>query len=113
MRDDLLTPLEQISTAAEHLLADTDLSFEQEQIVQSVHHVAREMVELVVSIPDLTWDKAREVFSFESRSHLASIIGYAEVLLDDSKLDSQQVEYVKQVQSSGKHVLSRLASLEN
>lgn len=114
MREELLVPLEEIEIATQTLLSQTELDFKHEQIIQSVHQVSRNLTDLVVSIPDLTWNKAREVFSFESRSHLASIIGYAESLLDDEEtvLNAQQRDLIHHIRQSGKTLLLRLAQLE-
>jgi len=67
----------------------------------------------VVSIPDLTWDKTRELLSFETRSHLSSIIGYAEVLLEEGEdtMTEQQRELLRMIRSGGKQILKRLTSL--
>lgn len=113
MREDLLIPLEDINDAAQILLSETELDFQHEQIIQSIYHVSQSLTDLVVSIPDFTWDKAREVFSFETRSHLASIIGYAEDLLDDDNaLTDSQHDLIKQIRYAGSTLLARVAQLE-
>ncbi|MEQ8675926.1 MAG: hypothetical protein RLP44_26785 [Aggregatilineales bacterium] len=115
MRENLLTPLQDINHTCEVLLSETELDFMNEQIVQSIYHVAQLLTELVISVTDFTGDKAREVFSFESRSHLASIIGYAEVLLDDDDalLKPPQIDLIQQIRDSGKILLTQLTLLEN
>lgn len=112
---DLIDPLERIKLMSSSLLANTDLTFSQEQIVQSIDTVTQTLYELVISIPDLTWDKAREMLSFETRSHLASIIGYAELLLDDAQdglLTKAQHTHVKSIRDDGKLLLHRLTQFE-
>ncbi len=120
MKDALLVPLEQIDLATHTLLSATELSFQNQQIVQSIQDGTQQMIELVASIPDLTWEKAREVLSFESRSYLASIIGYAEMLLSDveddiepgDQLTPEQMALVHKVRQQGKTVFNRLIRLE-
>jgi hypothetical protein len=113
MRDQLIAPLEDIVSASQVLLADTSLNVHQEKIVQSIHGVAFDMFGLTVSIPDLTWDRAREIFSFESRSHLASIIGYAEALLEgeEGPLDDGQQEQLTVIWTNGKQLYDTLTEI--
>lgn len=111
--EELITPLERINVTGKSLLADTELTFAQERIVQSIVTVTQTLYELVITIPDLTWDKARELLSFETRSHLASIIGYAEVLLDEEgTLSEIQNSHMKAIREDGKLLLERLTKLE-
>jgi len=115
MQDELLTPLHRIDDAAQSLLESTYINFAQEQLLKSVHAVTQQLMTLVIATPDLTWDKARELLSFEARGYLASIIGYAEMLLDESEgqLDEAQRAYAHQIRADGKSLLARLIRLEN
>ena len=114
MRENLLAPLQDINHACEVLLSETELDFKNEQIVQIIYQVAQLLTDLVISVTDFTGDKAQEVFSFESRSHLTSIIGYAEVLLDDDDdlLTYKQGDLIQQITDAGKTLLSQLVQLE-
>jgi hypothetical protein len=113
MKNELVAPLQAVLHATDALMVDTDGSLNalQSQCVRAIHQVAGMLMELIVSIPDLNWDKAREMLDFETRSHLASIIGYAEVLLDQDEgpLTSEQEHLVHQIRAGGKLVLNRLA----
>ena len=117
MKDELVVPLSRIHDSAQGLLTKTTLTFAQERIVQSIENVAREMLEMVIGVPDVTWETATEVLSFEARSHLASIIGYAEILLDeddnDMPLTEQQSTYINIIRTDGRKLLIRLTKLEN
>jgi hypothetical protein len=115
MKDELLTPLETTIHSAQTLLAETNLTVSQERFVQAILTVCRNIFDLLVSIPDLANDKAKEVLSYELRSNLASVIGYAEVLLDetDGPLDENQREHVQEIRAGGKQLLGRVARLWN
>lgn len=117
MKDELIVPLSRVSDSARDLLTKTTLTFAQERIVQSIENVAKTMLEMVIGVPDFTWETATEVLSFEARSHLASIIGYAEVLLDeednDMPLTEQQSAYINTIRKDGRQLLIRLTKLEN
>ncbi len=116
MEDELLTPLANIINSAEMLIADESdgvLDPLRQKFVHSIHTDAVRLYDLVVSIPDLSWQKAREMLSYESRSHLASVIGYAEILLDeaDGSLTDNQKQLVDHIHSSGSHLLSLLSDI--
>jgi hypothetical protein len=113
MKNELVAPLQAVLHATDELMADTDetLNALQSQCVRAIHQVSGKLMELIVSIPDLNWEKARTMLDFETRSHLASIIGYAEVLLDQDEgtLTHEQEHLVHQIRAGGKLVLNRLA----
>ncbi len=113
MVNELLRPLNQIIQNADDLLTNTTLNELQRKFIHAIFTVSSELRDLVISIPDLTWKKAQDILNYESRLHLASIIGYAEVLLDENEgeLSAHQRERVHEIRSSGKQLLSRLASL--
>jgi len=117
MNDELIVPLNRINDSARDLLTKTRLTFAQERIAQSIENVAKTMLGMVIGVPDFTWETATEVLSFEARSHLASIIGYAEVLLDednnDMPLTEQQNAYINTIRKDGAQLLIRLTKLEN
>jgi signal transduction histidine kinase len=110
MVNELLRPLNQMIQNADDLLTQTTLNELQRKFIHSIFLVASELRALVISIPDLTWKKAQAILNYESRLHLASIIGYAEVLLDENEgeLSAYQRERVHEIRSSGKQLLSRL-----
>lgn len=114
MIEELLTPLERIIAAADELLTNTVLDDElHRKFIHSIFTHATEMRDLLITIPDLTWHKARELLSFETRSHLASIIGYAEVMLEEEEgyLSDPQRELLRLIRSAGKQILKRLTFL--
>jgi hypothetical protein len=109
MRDELLNPLAVIGDSCEGLMDDANgmLSVSQERVVSSIYEVTRKLYDLVISLPDVDSTSVQTLLSYETRSHLASIIGYIEVLLDEHEdpLTLKQVEYARTIQSNGKHVL--------
>ncbi len=112
MKNELLEPLESILNAADALVEDayTSLNAQQSQCIYAVRQVAEHLQQWVASMPELNSTSARMVLDFETRSHLASIIGYAEILLDQDEgpLTEQQQQLVHQIRTSGKLVLHRL-----
>lgn len=114
MMEELLSPLERIIVSADELLTSTVLDDERHRkFIRSIFDDATGMRDLVLSMPDLAWGHAHEIFSYESRSHLASIIGYAEVLLEEEEdlLSSQQRDRLRLIRSSGRQILKHLTYL--
>lgn len=112
VREELLEPLHQIIRCAESLLSDEGaLNMLQANFVRAIHRDVGELLEVVVSTPDLSWEKARQVLDFEARGHLASIIGYAEVLLDETEgaLSEEQRSVTYTIRAAGKQLLSRIS----
>lgn len=114
MQNELMTPINHIIAATQHLRDEATINLAQERLLTAIAHVAGEMRTLILAIPDPNWDKAREVLSFEARGYLASIIGYAEMLLDedDGTLNTDQIQYAHQIRANGKSLLARLIKLE-
>ncbi|MBC8099501.1 MAG: hypothetical protein H7Y11_08660 [Armatimonadetes bacterium] len=97
----------EISHSADALLLDTNLNDAQHGFVQAMYADAKRMLDMVVSFPDVNSPRALEVFSYESRSHLSSIIGYAELLLDgdEGSLDDFQVACVMRINAAGAQIM--------
>ncbi|MFW5690863.1 MAG: hypothetical protein ACOCXZ_00065 [Chloroflexota bacterium] len=114
MKDDLLGTLEDMHRAAHGLQTDTNLNFAQEQFAQSITEEMQTLIDMVIALPEDWWGEMRAVFSFEARSHLTSIIGYAEMLLDESDgpLDDDQMALAQAIARSGRTLLATLAALE-
>ncbi len=118
MKDELLNPLANIVNAAQSLISDDSESVDdplQQKYVHAIHDDAVRLYDLVVSFPDLTWQRVREMLNYEARSHLASIIGYAEILLDevDGPLTDNQRQLVHYISTNGKHLLNLLSDLQD
>jgi signal transduction histidine kinase len=113
--DDLLTPLHHIIHSAQTLLSEEYglLNVGQTRMVESIARVARDMLTLFVSIPDLTSDEAKKLVSYETRTNLASVIGYAEVLLDETEgmFTPEQAGHAHHIRASGKQLLTRVSTL--
>lgn len=114
MKQDLLHALEQIGASARILLEETNLTVRQEKFILSISAAARDLYDLIISIPELTGANAHAVFSFEWRSYLASIIGYVELLMDDEEdqLYDSQPEHVYIIDMESKRLLDYLSQLE-
>ena len=115
MREELLGPLGRIIELCNTLQGETLLNIQQETLVDTIKGVARDLFDVVISVPDLTWDKAREILSYEAREHLASVIGYAELLLEeeDGPLNDLQGDYLLQIREDGGYLLGILLDLES
>lgn len=104
MRDNLLYHLREVVDASDYLLRETILNNLQRKFIHSIHTVAIDLRQLILMTPDdfLTQDRARELFSFETREHLASVIGYAEVLGEKAEgpLNEVQTELVTIIESN-------------
>jgi len=104
MRDELLIPLNRVLSSSDFLLQETILNDLQRKFLHSIHSVAEDMKQLVVMTPPelLTIERAREMFSYETRELLSSMIGYAEVLAteEEGKLDQTQHEHVSVIHTN-------------
>ncbi len=114
-RDEFLNSLNAIILACEGIRseADSELNFYQERFVDSMLRAAHNMRDLIISIPDM--GNAREILSYEARSNLASIIGYAEVLLDqvEGTLSATQQRHVQAIRANDAQLLNLLIRLMN
>lgn len=110
MRERLVDPLQEIIAQVEGLLQQADLEGLRHHILEGIHTQACAMLDLVISIPDFTWDRARELLSYESRSHLTAILGYAEELIEapDSSMDDAQRTTLLAIENNGRLLLHRL-----
>lgn len=95
MRHELLYPLEQVLNSSDFLLQQTILNDLQRKFLNSIHRVAQDMQQLIVMTPPelLTIERAREMFSYETRELLSSMIGYAEVLASQEEGDLNEIQY--------------------
>lgn len=109
-QEDLIQPLQAILEASHTLLTEHDglLSVSQEQCLQAIVSVTSELSGFIVSLPEGHLNRRNEVLSFEARSHLTSIIGYADVLLEQTPLTPNQQELVYTIRDYGRYVLDVL-----
>jgi signal transduction histidine kinase len=109
---EFLDQLNHISRAARALQTEREgtLNVEQERITNLIASAAASMSEMVVSFPEDMSASAQEVFSFEARSSLATIIGYSELLLEaiDGTLNEDQRQYVRDIRTAGSKMLGIL-----
>ncbi|MBZ0282700.1 MAG: hypothetical protein K8L97_18305 [Anaerolineae bacterium] len=116
MRERFLKPLAAIGEICERLLtADEVLNLAQERFIESIATAAQIMTDSIISFPDTELENAGEVLSYEARSHLASIIGYAESLLDefDGTLTAAQAEQIQSIRTHGTRMITLLARIVN
>jgi len=115
MRDELLTPLNQVLASADTMLQDTILNDLQRKFLHSIHTVAQDMQQLIVMTPPelLTIERAREMFSYETRELLASMIGYAEVLESEEEgaLDEAQHQQVQVIRDNATALLDVITEI--
>ncbi len=90
MQDDIVQPLITIIENANSLLGESGLDDGQQQVVHTILGEATKLRDLVIAVSDITMEKVMMVLDFEARQQLASIIGYTEMLLDDSDLLTQR-----------------------
>ncbi len=113
MQDELLNPLVAINDSCEALLDESGgmLTVQQERVVSAISGVNRMLYDLLISLPDVTSSNAQGLLSYETRSHLTSIIGYAEMLLDETEgpLTAIQGEYAQTIYTYGTHLLALVA----
>lgn len=116
MNDDLFAPLDRIMRSADAIMSDEtvgELNPFQWKFVNAIQTASREIGELLISASSLSGDKAQEVLSFELRSHLSSVIGYAESLLEetDGELTPVQRQQVLDIGTNGRELLNRVLRL--
>lgn len=115
MRDELLNPLNNVLSSADYLLKETILNDLQRKFLNSIHSVAQNMRQLVVTTPLelLTLERAREVFSYETRELLSSMIGYAEVLQaeEDGELDAEQHQHIDTIHINATELLDVISGI--
>lgn len=115
MRDELLSPLNQVLESSDYLLQETILNDIQRKFIHNIHHVAKELQHLIVMTPPelLTLDRAREVFSYETREMLSSMIGYSEVLKSEEEgdLDLSQQEEMANIHVNATDLLDVITEL--
>jgi len=115
MRDELLYPLNQVLESADILLTNTILNDLQRKFLHDIHTVAQNLQHLIVmTSPELmTIERARELFSFETRELLSSMIGYAEVLEseEDGELSQIQHQHVANIHAHSVELLSVITDI--
>lgn len=116
MQKQLLNSTDTITGVCEALLAETDgpLSVYQQRMAEAMLQAAHALHDLLVSLPDMEAANVKKLLSYEARSHLASIIGYAEVLLDEEDeeaLCDKQRAQAQAIRSAGKQMLNQIIRL--
>lgn len=112
MLEDLLAPINWIIGIIDKLLTEETVNDAQRTFLVNSSKQAHELRSLLLTAPVPSKDKGREVLSFEGRSHLSAIIGYAEELLDEveGELSDDQRDLLFEVRSSCHQLLSQLQS---
>lgn len=115
MRDELLNPLDQVLQSSDLLLQRTILNDLQRKFLHSIHTVAQDLHQLIVmTSPELlTIERAREMFSYETRELLSSMIGYAEVLgsEEEGELSDAQFEHIENIHINATTLLNIITDL--
>lgn len=116
MVDQLLAPLNWVSGIINKLLEEEIFNEMQRTFLYNIATEVDALRTLLLTVPDTSTDHAKELLSYEGRSHLASIIGYLEELLDEveGELSDTQRDLLFEVRSSSMQLLSEMeALLEN
>jgi len=115
MRDDLLTPLGRITKSCNQLQSETMLTMQQENMIDNIRAMSDELFGVIISVPDLTWDKARELLSFEARDKLTAMLGFAEILLDQEEgpINDKQAEIIQQIGEDSTTLLNYIGEIES
>ena len=115
MRDELLYPLSEVLDSSDFLLQETILNDIQRKFLNNIHHVAENLQQLILMTPPelLTIERAREVFSYETREMLSSMIGYSEVLESEEEgdLDMTQQQHIANVRANATELLDVITRL--
>lgn len=115
MQDELLFPLNQVLESANILLSDTILNDLQRKFLRYIHTVAQDMQRLILMTSQelMTIERARELFSYETRELLSSMIGYAEVLEseEDGELSEVQQQHVANIHAHAVELLDVISEI--
>lgn len=112
MLEQLLAPLNWVIAVVDKLLTEETFNEMQRTFLFNIATQAHELRSLLLTVPAISLEKGRQLLSFEGRSHLASIIGYTEELLEELEggLSDEQRELLLEVRSSSLQLLSQLES---
>lgn len=91
----------------DYILVKTTLNELQRDYVLNMFNVATELRDFIITTPEGMMEIAPAFFGFEVRSQLNALIGYAELLLDESdgELSNRQREAIHEARSAGKQLL--------
>jgi hypothetical protein len=100
-----------IALAADFDEAETPLLH---RFAQGILFNAERLQHVFISLDGLDATLARPLMDFEMRSHLASIIGYAEVLLNelDAPLNDDQRQHAQAIRTHGETLLRQVVGGE-
>ena len=108
MEDDPLATLNTIADSSGKLLSEKLglLTPAQIRAVEAITASAREIAEALVILFDPS-EQAKTLLSYETREHLAAIMGYAEMLLEggDGALNPTQTQHLHLIRANGKMLL--------
>lgn len=108
-----MAPLNWIIGVIDKLLTEETFNDLQRTFLLNIMTEANALRSLLFSIPDATTDSARQLLSFEGRSHLSSVIGYIEELLDelDGDLTDEQRDLLFEARASSMQLLEIIESI--
>ena len=110
MANGFLAPLNWLSTITEKLLQEDTFNDMQRNFLMNINKEAKAFQMLVLATSDTNDDQSTQVLSFEGRSHLNNIMGYAEELIDEveGELTDEQRDLVFEVRSSARQLIEML-----
>jgi len=113
MIDQLLAPLNWISGIVNKLLKEETFNDMQRTFLYNIATEVEALRTLLLTIPDVTAERAKQLLSYEGRSHLASVIGYAEELVDETEgeLTDIQRDLLFDVRANSMQLVSAIETL--
>lgn len=109
MAEQLLAPLNWLIGMVEMLLREEGFTEKQQEFLVNISKEAEALREILHD-PEF---KPKEALSFNGRSHLSSIVGYTEELLDEieGELNDDQRDLLFEVRSSAKQLLEEIKKI--
>lgn len=113
MVEQLFAPLNWLIGVIDKLLIEETFNDLQRKFLFNMSTGAHELRSLLLTIPDVSQERSRQILSFDGRSHLTAIIEHAEELLDEAEgeLSDTQRDLLFEVRSSAIQILTGLESV--
>lgn len=113
MVEELLTPLKSVIKVVDTLLEEDTFNDMQRTFLYNISTEAHKLQSVLLTIPDLSYENAKHLLSFEGRSHLSSVIGYTEELIEEAEgqLNDEQGTVLEQVRNKSIHLLEQLEAV--
>lgn len=111
MDAELLASLQHMQTIADRLLARATVTDLERKFLTNIADETRELLLLIISLPDYDHERVKSILSYEGRSRLSSIIGYAEVLLEENDFQPAIRDQLESLHAGGEQILTYIETL--